>query len=90
VGLPEIKALKAPTITSKIKALNTPTNTSSGDRSWSGEPMEKMKVGTKRTVNKNVDTKRAARKTVRKLRDVASGWRVGMDRLKRLSAILQN
>jgi hypothetical protein len=73
VGLPKIKALKAlkaPTITSKIKALNTPTNTSSGDRGWSGAPnhapMEKMKVDTKRTVKKNVDTKRAARKTVRK------------------------
>jgi len=66
VGLPKIKAIKAPTITSKIKALNTPTMTSCGDRGWLGAPMEKMKVDTKRTVRKNVDTKRAAKKTVGK------------------------
>jgi hypothetical protein len=67
VGLPKIKAIKAPTITSKIKALNTPTITSCGDRGWLGAPMEKMKVDTKRTVRKNVDTKRAAKKTVKKI-----------------------
>ena len=41
VGLPKIKALKTPTITPR------------GDRGWSGTPMERMKVDTKRTVIKN-------------------------------------
>jgi hypothetical protein len=41
VGLPKIKALKTPTITPR------------GDRGWSGTPMERIKVDTKRTAIKN-------------------------------------